>query len=129
MLYRWAADLIAFVHLAAILFAIVGAVLAWRWRRLMWAHLILFTLIAAINLTGSDCPLTTWEKHLRVLGGEMPYRDGFISHYLVHPLHPQGITPTVNVIIYSVIVVPTVVGYLGLARRRFAGTATTGLSP
>jgi hypothetical protein len=115
--YRLAADLVAVLHLAAILFAVSGALLAWRWPRLLWAHVTLFALIAAINLTGSDCPVTTLEKHLRHLGGERPYTDGFIAHYLVGPLHPAGITPTVNVVIYTVIVLPTVVGYLGLAVR------------
>jgi hypothetical protein len=117
LFYRLAADLVAVTHLTAILFAIVGAPLAWRWRHVLWPHLAVFGAIAAINLTGSDCPLTDLEKHLRRLGGEHPYTDGFISHYLIHPVHPAGITPTVNAAIYTVIVLPTVVGYLALAIR------------
>jgi hypothetical protein len=116
--YRLAADLVALLHVTAIVFAIVGALLAWRWHRLVWPHLAVFGAIAAINLTGSDCPLTNLEKHLRVLGGETPYRGGYIAHYLVDPVHPGGITPTVDIIIYMLILLPTVVGYAGLAVRR-----------
>jgi hypothetical protein len=114
MLYRVAADLVIVLHLATILFGITGSFLAWRWRRVLAPHLAVLVLIAAVNITGSACPLTNWEKSLMARGGEPPFSGGFNEHYLVDPVHPRGITPAVGLVIYLIAVVPNVVGYTGL---------------
>jgi hypothetical protein len=112
--YRLAADLVIALHLATIVFGVVGSFLAWRWRWVMWPHLAVLGLIALVNVTGSSCPLTDWEKSLMRRGGERPFPGGFNEHYLVDPVHPSGITPTVNLVIYLIAIVPSVVGYVGL---------------
>lgn len=121
MLYRVAADLVICLHLATILFGVTGSFLAWRWRRVLWPHLVVLGLIALVNVTGSECPLTNWEKSLMRRGGEQPFPGGFNEHYLVDPIHPNGITSTVKLVIYLIAIVPNVIGYTGLlilSRRR-----------
>ena len=39
MFYRVGADALMLLHLGFIVFVAVGAVLAWRWPKLVWAHL------------------------------------------------------------------------------------------
>ena len=108
------ADGVAVLHLAAVVFMLTGGLLGWRWPRLLWAHVPLSVAILAVNLAGDDCPLTDLELRLRAAAGLPPYTDGFIGHYLVTPLHPQGITPGVQV----VAVAPNVLAYSVLIARR-----------
>src|SRR3954452_14093810 len=113
MLYRLAADLVIVLHLATIVFGVTGSFLAWRWRRVMWPHLTVLGLILLVNVTGSDCPLTDWEKSLMGHRGEQPLPGGFNEHYHVKPIHPAGITPTVDLVIYLIAILLNVVGYTG----------------
>jgi hypothetical protein len=73
--------------------------------------------ILAIYLTGSDCPLTTWELDLRAAAGEPGYRGGFIGHYITEPLgFPIEATST-QIGVYTAAIVPNLVGYALLARK------------
>src|SRR5918994_1438307 len=80
------AGLVAVVHAAAVAFMLTGSLLALRWPRLLWLHVPVALGILALYLTGSDCPLTTWELALREAAGEPGYRGGFIGHYVTRPL-------------------------------------------
>ena len=106
MLFRTLADVIALVHLLMIGFLVLGAGLAWRRPWLLAPHAGLLTAVAAVNLSGSDCPLTVLEKELRQHGGEQAYAGGFLEHYVVTPLHPAGITPAVDLLIQALVVLP-----------------------
>jgi len=56
----------------------------------MWPHLAAVAL-GLISITiGFDCPLTTWEQSLRRRGGQRPYTDGFVDHYLTGRIYPHG---------------------------------------
>ena len=117
------AALVALLHGAAVLFMLTGSLLALRWPRLLWLHVPVSLAILALYLTGSDCPLTTWELALREQAGESGYSGGFIGHYVTEPLgFPIEATST-QIGIYAVAFLPNVVGYGLLARRRFRGPA------
>ena len=64
------ADLVVAVHLAGIGFIAAGGLLAWRWPRLLWAHVPAVGWGVAIILIGFTCPLTPLEKYFRRLAGE-----------------------------------------------------------
>lgn len=112
------ADLVALTHLAAVLFMLSGALLALRWPALLLPHAVVAGIILAVNLAGAACPLTELELELRAWAGEAPYSGGFISHYLVEPWHPEGVTPAVDRGIYAVALTPNVLGY-GLHAARW----------
>lgn len=99
------------IHLALVVFLIVGGPASIRRPVLARAHLAAVTGTSAVFLAGYDCPFTVWEKSARVASGWPSYEGGFIEHYLVRPVHPAGITPWVSVLIMAVWVVPTVVGH------------------
>lgn len=114
MPYAGAADLVAIVHLAFIVFLLAGGFLAWRWPRLVWVHLPAVAVTATVFAFGADCPLTDLEKYLRRQAGERPYRDGFIAHYLL-PMVPDG----VRTIAVPVLVVMVNVAAYALVARAF----------
>jgi hypothetical protein len=82
MWYEIAADLIATVHLAFIVFVIFGAFLGRqrRWWRL--AHLLAMTYGVLIEIFYWYCPLTWLEQYLRERAGRGSYAEPFIAHYL-----------------------------------------------
>ena len=117
------AGAVAVVHLLAVALLLSGALLALRWPRLLPVHLVVAGSILAINLAGADCPLTDLELALRDAAGEAPYSGGFLSHYLIEPWHPAGITPGVSLGIYAAALAPNLLGAaLLVARRRAART-------
>ncbi|HEX8359477.1 MAG TPA: DUF2784 domain-containing protein [Longimicrobium sp.] len=117
--YRALADTVVLVHLAFVLWVVLGGLAALRWPRLAWAHLPAAAWGAAIEFAGWICPLTYLENHLRLLGGGAAYRGGFVDRYILHILYPQGLTRGTQVVLG--IVVLAINGYVYsrlLARRR-----------
>lgn len=92
MMHRALADLLVIAHGAFIAFALFGALLALRFPRLAWVHLPCAIWGVVVEATGSICPLTPLENHLRRLAGSAGYSSGFIEHYLVPTLYPTGLT-------------------------------------
>ena len=107
--YAGLADLVLVIHLAFILFVAVGGFAAWRWPRVLWAHLLAVAYAAAIVTVGFDCPLTGLEKHLRRLAGGPVYSGGFVNHYLTDVIYPGRLLGVLR----WLIVVGIVVGYSG----------------
>jgi len=58
MLYRFLADLVIVVHLAFVLFAVLGGLLVLRWKRCAWQHVPPVLWAALIEFGGWVCPLT-----------------------------------------------------------------------
>ena len=92
------ADVVLAVHLAYLGFVPLGAVLVARFPRLLWLHLTCVVLALVSITVGFDCPLTTWEQSLRRRGGQRPYRDGFVAHYLTGRVYPHGYEWAVQVL-------------------------------
>ncbi|TVR67589.1 MAG: DUF2784 domain-containing protein [Gemmatimonadales bacterium] len=91
MVYRILADITLVVHFGFILFVVLGGLLvAWK-RWIAWIHIPMALWGALITFIGWTCPLTPLENHLRRLGGEAGYTGGFIEHYLISVIYPQGI--------------------------------------
>ena len=92
MIYRTLADVVLVIHLAFAIFAGVGGLLVLRWRRLAWVHVPCAVWGALIMFAGWVCPLTPLEQDLRRRGGQAGYQGGFLEHYIVRVLYPQGLT-------------------------------------
>ena len=92
MLYRVLADVVLIGHLLFIIYGLLGGLL-YFWRSwLVWLHLPLAVWISLIEFFQWTCPLTPWEKQLRVLAGEGAYSGGFIEHCLIALIYPDGMT-------------------------------------
>jgi hypothetical protein len=104
VVYVWLADAVLVLHLAFLAFVMFGGFLAWRWPRMIWAHLVAVA-IGVVSITiHFDCPLTTWEQSLRRRGGQRAYTDGFVDHYLTGHLFPHGYDWAAQLVIAACIV-------------------------
>ena len=115
MLIRLAADAVLLVHLAFVLFAVLGALLALRWRRIALLQLPAAVWAFYIEVSGRLCPLTGLENRLRAAAGEAGYAGGFVEHYLVPVLYPDGLTRDVQFWLALIVVAVNlaVYGWLG----------------
>lgn len=117
MLYRLLADLVVVLHCGFVLFVVLGGLLALRWPRAAWFHLPAALWGAGIEFAAGICPLTPLENHLRRLGGEAGYSGGFVEHYVLPVLYPDGLTRGVQLGIGIFVVVLNASVYLLVWRR------------
>ena len=123
MLYRALADAIVFLHLGFVAFVVLGALLAFRWPRVLWIHLPAAVWGAWIEFSGRICPLTPLENQLRNLGGEAAYERDFVEQYLMPVLYPAGLTAEIQILLGALVVLVNAAIY-GLLWRRHRRTAT-----
>jgi hypothetical protein len=70
-------------HIAFALFAAFGGLLVAQYHPLIWLHLpALFWSLGTLALDWG-CPVTPWEKSLRIKGGGASYDEGFVQHYFL----------------------------------------------
>jgi Protein of Unknown function (DUF2784) len=118
MAYRAAADAILVAHLAFVLFVVLGALLVLRWPRLAWLHIPAVVWAAFIEFSGTICPLTPLEVALRQRAGQAGYGGGFIDHYVVSLLYPEGLTQNTQAMLGAVVVAINAAIYIVAFRRR-----------
>ena len=106
-----AAWVTAGLHFALIAFMLTGSLLALRWPRLLWVHAPVALAVLAVNVAGEPCPLTVWELDLLAAAGAPGYPDGFIDHYFLDPFGADVHTTAAQVGIYTVALIPNVIGY------------------
>ena len=110
------ADVIVLLHVAFVVFVVLGGLLALRWPRIAWLHVPAVVWGALVEFTGWICPLTPLENRLRRAAGDTSYQGDFIAHYILPALYPNGLTRrdqfvlggialAVNVAIYALVVI------------------------
>jgi len=120
---RLLADAVLLLHGLFILFAVFGGLLVWRWPRLAWLHLPAAAWAGWVVSAGWICPLTPLENALRRSAGEAGYSGGFIEHYLLGLIYPEGLTRPVQMALgLGVLLFNAVVYALVIAKR--AGSPT-----
>lgn len=112
------ATLVVLAHLAFILFAMFGGLLALRWRRAPWLHVPCFVWGGWIELSGGICPLTPLENGLRRAAGETPYAGSFIEHYVLPVMYPTELTRSVQLVLAVGLVLLNAAIYGWVIRRR-----------
>ena len=126
MLFRLAADGVLILHLAFIVFALLGGVLAARWRWMPFVHLPAASWGVLVELTGGICPLTHLENRFRVAAGQSGYAESFIEHYVLAIIYPAGITQGVQFVLAGVVVAFNIAIYGWLFSRRRYGVNRDG---
>lgn len=117
MIYKLLADVIFIAHLAFVLFVVLGVIAVWRVPKLAWLHLPAVAWGALIEFAGWICPLTPWEQSLRQLAGDRGYAGGFIDHYLLPILYPQGLTRDVQLVLGVLVLVINATAYTIIVLR------------
>jgi hypothetical protein len=96
LIYRGLGDLVLVVHLAFVLFVVLGGLLVLRWPKLAWLHV----------------PAAIW-------GGEAGYSGGFIQHYIQPVLYPAGLTRSTQIVLGSIALILNIAAYgIVIARMR-----------
>lgn len=91
MLYRALADVTMVLHLAFIVYVVVGGFVAWRWPRTILLHACAAAWGFASIVVGIDCPLTSLENWARQhAGGAALPSTGFIDYYLTGVIYPDS---------------------------------------
>jgi hypothetical protein len=116
--YLLLADLVVWVHLAFVVFVVVGGLLVMKWPRLIWIHLPAVFWGIAIELSGRICPLTPLENWLRHKGGEENYQFDFVARYLLPMLYPQGLTRGSQIVLGALVLVVNVAIYRWVFGKR-----------
>ena len=111
MIYRALADLVLVVHLAFVLFVVLGGLLVLKSPRAAWLHVPAAIWGVLIEYTGWICPLTPLENSFRARGGEAGYSGGFIEHYIQPLLYPAGLTRSTQVVLGSLVLVLNLTAY------------------
>ena len=117
MVYRFLADCLALAHLAFVLFVVLGGLLALRRPRIAWLHLPAVVWGVCIEWAGWICPLTPLENRLRRMAGEAGYHGGFVEHYILPVLYPEGLARTHQALLGAAVLVLNGIIYALLLRR------------
>lgn len=118
MTYRLLADLVLVAHAGFVAFVVLGGLVVLRWPRVAWVHLPVVAWGAGIEFTGGLCPLTPLENHWRGLAGEQGYGGGFVEHYLLAALYPEGLTRGVQLALGILVIAVNAAIYIRIWRRK-----------
>jgi hypothetical protein len=99
LIYRALADLVLVVHLAFVVFVVLGGLLALRWPWVAFLHSPAAIWGVLIEYTGGICPLTPLENSLRQSGGQPGYSGSFIQHYVQPVLYPAALTGETQIVL------------------------------
>jgi hypothetical protein len=118
MLYRIAADALVAFHFGFICFVILGGLLAIRWNWVILLHFPAVIWGMLIEFCNLYCPLTPWENSLREAAGQSGYEGGFIEHYLLAVMYPEGLTRNVQIVLGLIVLTINLSVYAWLIMRR-----------
>ena len=111
MFPRILADSILLLHLAFVVFVLLGGLLVIRWRWVAWVHLPMVLWSSVVNWAAWICPLTPLENLYRSAAGQSGYEEGFIEHYLTPLIYPEGLTYEAGIVLGSFVFVWNVLIY------------------
>ncbi len=121
MLQSATANFLTIVHLMFVLFVILGGLLLFWWPRTAFIHLPSLAWGVIIELNNWICPLTPLEQGLRRAAGEEGYSGGFIDHYIIPLIYPDGLTPEIQQMLgFSVLLLNVIIYGAWLLKRTIA---------
>ena len=119
--YQLLAVAVLTVHLAWIVWVIVGWIVTRNRPLLRWLHILSLIYSILIENMAWCCPLTVAETRLEQLAGIQPYHEPFIVHYL-----EELIYPTISLTLLTWCASAVCVAILGLYGLRFRRRETDG---
>ena len=126
MAWRLLADALLLVHLAFIVFVLLGGLLVRRRRFLAWLHLPAACWGAWVEFSGTICPLTPWEQAARLRAGEAGWQGDFVEHYLLRLIYPDGLTQTVMWVLGFAVLAINALVYAPIVRDLACGGRRSG---
>lgn len=99
IIYPLLADAVVVIHFLFIVYAILGGILFLKWKWAAALHLPVVAWATLIMCIGWICPLTPLENSLRHRAGQEGYDGGFIEHYLLSFIYPEGLTREIQIVL------------------------------
>jgi hypothetical protein len=125
MAFRLLTDATVILHFAFLVFVVGGGFLARRYRWLMVPHLLAVAWGVYVEaMPGMLCPLTPLENHFARLAGGEGYEGGYIEHYLVPIIYPDGLTPAAQRGLAMALIAVNVIAYTWPRRTERAGSGS-----
>ncbi|GAA1812312.1 DUF2784 domain-containing protein [Planosporangium flavigriseum] len=118
MAYRVLIGAVIGVHVAFLAYVVLGGLLAIRWPRLFWPHLVAAGWGLFVSTLSMDCPLTWTENWVRQQAGEPMLTRGFIDTYIEGVLYPGRYTWLVHILVALVVLGSWLLAYRRLRSRR-----------
>ena len=104
MIHLLAANAVLILHLSFICLVMLGSVAVLRWPRFAIVHVPAMTWGVAVEAFGWYCPLTDMENALLRRAGEEGFAGGFIEHYLLLAIYPEGLTREIQMALAGAVV-------------------------
>ena len=117
MAFRILADATVVLHLAFVLFVVLGGLIVAQWPRVAWVHLPAAAWAAWVEFAGWVCPLTPLENWLREQSGGTAYTSSFIEHYLLPILYPASLSRELQWALGGIVLLVNAVVYIVVFRR------------
>ena len=112
------ATAVVLLHLAFVVFVVIGGVLALRRPTLAFVHLPAAAWAIYVEWAGVLCPLTPLENSLRAAAGLEAYAGDFVAEYVFPILYPDGLTRGAQFVIGAVVLALNVAVYTAVLRKR-----------
>jgi Protein of Unknown function (DUF2784) len=113
--WRWLGDAVVALHIAYLVYVLVGGFVAWRWPKTIVLHAIAVLWAILTVATPVECPLTTLQEEFRRLAAQAPLHGGFVDVYIKGRLYPAD-RPGLAQIVVGVVVASS---WIGLAARHY----------
>ena len=122
MVDRVLADAVLLLHLAFIVFVVVGGLLALRFRWSPVLHLPAAAWGVFVEATGRVCPLTPLENMLRRSAGDSGYAGSFVEHYVTSIVYPASLSRDWQLALAGVVIAVNALVYWLVWRKRRRGS-------
>jgi len=119
---RAAAEVTMGLHFAFLAFVVLGGLLAWRWPRVILAHLAAAGWGVVVIAASLECPLTHVEDYFRRRAGQPGLPGGFIDTYIEGVVYPERYSDLVQLAVLVLILAAWLGLYLTWQRRARPGS-------
>src|SRR5215216_4761939 len=105
---RVCADAVVALHIAFVVFVLLGGLAVARWPWVAWLHIPAAVWGLVVQYGGWMCPLTPLEDSLRRRACMDAYTVDFIAHYVFPLLYPADLTRGVQIALGTVALIVNV---------------------
>ena len=111
-IYLFLTQLTLIIHMAFILFVVLGGFFIHkkRWIRVVHLGSLIWAVYAELS-PGVICPLTTLENYFGYHAGLSTYKEDFITQYLVPIIYQEGLTSNVQYVLVGLVICINVIAY------------------
>ena len=115
------AILILLLHFSFILFAIFGALLILKFKKIIYFHIPAVAWGAYIELSHSICPLTHLENYFLKKAGKDQYSIDFIENYVFKIIYPPVLNYEIQTYLGVILIFVNLVIYYYIVKKSRTG--------